>query len=147
MGVNTRLSEASPEEIEDTINHTQDWMLSNNAIGRRLGWVIHDGTPDPDQDSGIPNWADMGVVNSMAIYLAPYFNKPIHPSWQINAGIGMQTISSRTVEVQNIQYPAGFPRGKANTRPYGPKYYHPDNRIVTGGDYLTDEGDDPITTP
>jgi hypothetical protein len=27
------------------------------------------------------------------------------------------------------------------------KYFYPADRIVTHQDYLTDEGDDPITTP
>lgn len=147
MGINTRTSSADPEEIEDTLNHVQDWMLSNNSVGRRIGWVVNGATVDPDEDAGIPDWAVMGVVNSMAVYLAPYFEKAIHPSWLTNAALGMQSIANNTVELQNSQYPAGFPRGQATTQPWGPKYYYPDNRVVTGGDYLTDEGDDPVVTP
>lgn len=147
MGINTRTSSADPEEISDTLKHTQDWMLANNAIGRRIGWVVFTGEPDFDEDAGIADWAVMGVVNSMAVYLAPYFEKPINPAWQTNAMIGMSTITARTVEIQPVQYPSGFPRGQANTPPWGPHHYEPENRVVTGGDYLSDEGDDPVVTP
>lgn len=147
LGINTRSSSADSEEIADTIKHTEDWMLSNNAVGRRIGWVVSSGEPDPDQESGIPDWAVMGVANSMALYMAPYFEKvSVHPSIAMNASLGMQTIASMTVEVQPVQYPSRFPRGQVNQHPHGPRYYQPEDRITTGGDYLTDEGDDTITT-
>lgn len=147
LGINTRTSEATPEEVEDVLGHLQDWMLSNNAIGRRIGWVVSDSPPDPEEESGIPDWAVMGVSNSVALYLAPYFEKAPNPQIAMNAAYGMQTIAAMTVEVQQVQYPRRMPRGQASSHPYGPKYFYPENRIVTGGDYLTDEGDDPITTP
>jgi hypothetical protein len=59
----------------------------------------------------------------------------------------MQTITNMTVEVQPVQYPSIMPRGQVNSQPWGPDYYYPENRVVTGGDYLTDEGDDPVVTP
>lgn len=147
LGINTRLSSAEPEEIEDTLRHTQDWILAQNAMGRRIGWVVNGDTPDPAEESGLPNWAIMGVVNSMAVYLAPYFGKVASQETVLNAGIGMQTITNMTVEVQPVQYPLIMPRGQVNSQPWGPDYYYPENRVVTGGDYLTDEGDDPVVTP
>jgi hypothetical protein len=148
IGVNTRTSSASSSEIQDTLINLEDWMLANNAVGRRIGWAQAADTskPDPADDANIPDWSVMGVVNSMAIYIAPYFDKQVHPAIPVNARIGMQTITNRTVEIQPVQYPSRMPRGKA-AGPYGLKYYHPADRIVTHQDYLTDEGDDPITTP
>ena len=147
LGINTRTSSATPEEIEDTIKHMQSWMYSNNGIGRRIGWVDNGTNVDPDDEAGIPDWAEMGVVNSMAIYLAPYFEKPSKIEWVKFAAEGMQTIAARTLEIQSVQYPAGFPRGQAQCSPYGPKYYYPENRVVTGNDYLDDEDNDPVVTP
>lgn len=147
MGINTRLSAASPEEIQDVLGHTNDWMMAQNGIGKRIGWVINGETPDPEEDSGVPDWAVMGIVNSMAIYLAPYFEKAVHPSWISNASVGMQTISNKTVEIQQVQRPRYFPRGSVNSGPWGNRTYQQENRIVTDGDYFTDSGDDPITTP
>jgi len=146
IGVNTRFSEATPDEVQDTLYNLEDWMLANNAIGRRLGWVISDGTPDPSEESGLPDWAIMGVTNSMALYVAPYFEKQPNPMIQRNAQIGMQTITARTIEIQGVQYPRRFPRGHANGSPFDWTFYHPENRIVTSNDYLTDEGDDTVTT-
>ena len=45
----------------------------------------------------------MGVVNSMAIYLAPYFEKVASQEVVRNAAIGMQTIAAKTVEIQEVQ--------------------------------------------
>lgn len=148
LGINARMSEANPTEVSDTLINLEDWMLSQNAVGRRLGWVQAADTsnPDPAEDAGIPDWAVMGVVNNMALYMSPYFDKPANPVIARNASIGMQTIVNRTVEVQDVQYPSRFPRGHNAAHPYGPHYFHPANRVRTNNDFLTDEGDDPITT-
>lgn len=148
LGVNTRLSSASPEEIQDTLINLEDWMLSNNAVGRRLGWAqsADPTAPDPDEEAGIPDWSVMGVVNAAALYMCPYFGKDPHPILIRNAKDGMRTIITRTVEVQDVQYPRRFPRGHANGSPYGWKYWPQADRIRTFNDFLSDEGDDPITS-
>lgn len=147
LGINTRFSEADPDEVKDVIGYINDWMLSHNAVGQRIGWNQADGTPDPEDDAGIPDWSVMGVTNSVAIMIAPYFDKQVHPAMSRSAAIGMQTITNRTVEVQPVQYPERMPRGHAQSNPFGNQYYHPSNRIRTNNDFLTDEGDDPITSP
>lgn len=146
IGVNTRFSEATPEELQDILGYMEDWMMSHNAVGKRIGYNQADGTVDPDDEAGIPDWSVMGVTNSVAMVVAPYFEKPIHPGIQMSARIGMQTIANRTVEVQPVQYPFRMPRGHAQGSPYSPKYYHPADRIRTNNDFLTDEGDEPITS-
>lgn len=146
IGVNTRFSEATPGEVQDTLINLEDWMLANNAVGRRLGWVQSDGTPDPAEESGVPEWAVMGIVNSVALYVSPYFEKQVNPIIAKNAAEGMRVIMNRTAEVQPVQYPTRFPRGHANGSPFGPKYWPQEDRIITSNDFLTDEGGDPITS-
>lgn len=145
IGVNTRTSEADPQEVSDVIEMIQDWMLSESANGVRLGYVVSE-SPDPNEEAGIPDWSVLGVVYSVAEQACTYFEKQYTPSMARLARNGMQTITNRTVEVQPVQYPARFPRGMNQGNPYGPQYYHPENRVVTQPDYLTDEGDDPVTT-
>ena len=146
IGINTRVSSADPEEISDTLLYVEDWMLANNAVGRRIGWVEADGTPNPSEDAGIPSWAVMGVTNKLAEYVAPYFDKQVHPSIVRNGMLGMQIITNRTVEVQDVQYPERFPRGHSQGSPFSNKFYHQEDRIKTFNDFLTDEGDEPITS-
>ena len=146
IGVNTRTSDADPIEVQDTLKMAEDWLLANNAVGRRLGYVVSDGEPDPTEETGIPDWAIMGVTYSVAEMACTYFEKQYTPSMARLAATGMRTIVNRTVEIQSVQYPSRFPRGQGNNTTYGPKYYHPENRVVTHQDYLTDEGDDPVTT-
>lgn len=145
IGVNTRFSEASPEEQQDVLGYMEDWMLSHSAVGKRIGYNQGDGTVNPDDEAGIPDWAVMGVTYSVAMIVAPYFDKPIHPAIAQTAAMGMQTIANMTVEALPVQYPNRMPRGHAQGGPHAPKYYHPANRIRTNNDFLT-EGDEPITT-
>lgn len=145
IGVNTRFSEASPEEVQDVLGYMEDWMMAHNAVGKRIGYNQADGTANPDDEAGIPDWSVMGVTYSVAMIVAPYFDKPIHPGIPQAATIGMQTIANRTVEVQEVQYPSRMPRGHAQGAPYAPTYYHPSEWIRTNNDFLTDEGDEPIT--
>lgn len=146
IGVNTRYSEASPEEMQDVLGYMQDWLLANNAVGRRLGYVISSGAPNPAEESGLPDWSIMGVTNSVAEYVAPYFEKQVHSSITINAAIGMQTITDETVEIAEIQYPNKMPLGQGNRTTYGQRYFKKQDRISTDGDFLADSGGDIITT-
>lgn len=145
IGVNTRFSEASPEEVQDALGYLEDYMAGTSGIGLRVGYYESDGEPNPDDDSGIPTWAVMGITNSLAIYLAPYYDKQPHPSIARNAALGMATIASRTVEIQPVQYPSRMPRGSAGNT-YRNKFYREPERIITSNDFLTDEGDEPITS-
>ncbi len=146
IGVNARTSSATQDEVQDTLKMAEDWLLSNNAIGRRIGYIVSDGEPDPSEETGLPDWAVLGVVYSVAEMACSYFEKQYTPSMMRIAAQGMQTIANRTVELQDVQYPRRFPRGHANGSPYAGAYYYPENRIVTHNDYLTDEGDDPVST-
>lgn len=146
IGVNTRFSSASPEEIQDTLQYTEDWLLANNAIGRRLGYVQSSGIPKPEEESGLPDWSIMGVTNSIASYIAPYFDKQPHPDVAVNAAIGMQTIADETVDIATIQYPNRMPLGQGNRTTYGQHYYRKTDRIATDGDFLEDDGSEIITS-
>jgi hypothetical protein len=145
IGVNSRFAEADPSETQDTLKYMEDWILANNAVGRRIGYIVSDGEPQATEDSGIPGWAVMGVTNSVAMYVAPYFEKMIHPAIPRNASMGMQTIANRTAEAEPVQYPGRFPRGQGNHGLYGAKYYHPYERVITHNDFLSDENDTPVT--
>ena len=148
LGINSRFTEASPDQVIDTLNSVNDWMNSENGIGVRLGWIE---TPenedsDPNEETGLPVWAINGVVYSCAAMVASYFDKVASPTIMKMAADGMQTIYSRTIEYQQVQYPGRMPLGSGNKSPWGPSYYAYCDRIQTSNDFLTDEGDDPITS-
>jgi len=145
IGVNTRFVEAAPEQVIDVLHYVDDWMMANDGMGRRLGWPQND-EPDPDTLTNLPNWAVMGVTNSVAVYVCPYFEKQIHPSLMINSAIGMQTISDNTVSNSTIQFPNTMPLGQGNRTTYGQRYYRKDDRISTEGDFLEDDSDSIIIT-
>lgn len=146
IGVNSRFSEAEPHEVQDVLGYMEDWLMSHNAVGKRIGYNLADGAPSADEESGIPDWAVLGFTYSVAMIVAPYFDKQVHPGIPAAAALGMQTIANRTVEVQPVQYPNRMPRGHAQGSPYSQTYYQPVDRIRTNNDFLTDDGDEPITS-
>lgn len=148
LGVNTRFTEATPNQVIDTLETVNDWMLTNNGIGRRVGWVSDSANtqPDPNEETGLPDWAVQGVVYSCAQLVASYFDKPQNPAIMSAAAQGMQTILARTVERQEVNYPNRMPLGQGNRTPYGGKFYTNEDRITTENDFLKDEGGDVITS-
>lgn len=145
LGISTRTSSASPEEIDDIISYMDSWASSQNAIGRRIGYNFT-GT-DPNLESGIPNWAEQGVWSSIALMMCPYFQKSATPELQAMARAGMATIYNETIAQEEVQYPNRMPVGTGSRwNTYGPRYYRQPDRIETDGDWLQDEGGDIITT-
>lgn len=148
LGVNTRFTEAEPDQVVDTLNTVNDWMNSEGGIGRRLGWIEtpDDEDPDPSEETGLAPWALQGVVYSCAELVAEYFQKQVTMVISKAAARGMQTISARTAYIARVQYPCRMPRGAANSSPYGPNYYRYCDSIQTSNDFLEDEGGDLITS-
>lgn len=148
LGVNTRFTEATPEQVIDTLNTVNDWMNSENGIGNRLGWVETpaDEDPNPSEETGLPPWAVFGVTYKCAILVSIYFDKAPSQLVISSAANGMRTIEARTSSVLATRYPSTMPRGSGNKTPYGPNYYLYDDRIKTSNDFLQDEGGDPITS-
>lgn len=148
LGLNSRFTDAEPDQVLDTLNTVNDWMSTENGVGRRLGWNSNDpNTPaNPDEETGIPDWAIQGVVYSCAILVASYFDKQPSQAIYSAAAQGMQTIAARTIEYQEVQYPNRMPLGQGNRSPYGSTYYRQADRIRTDNDFLKDEGGEVITS-
>lgn len=148
LGINTRFTEATPDQVIDTLTTVNDWMNSEGGIGNRLGWVetSSEDDPDPSEETGLPSWAINGVVYSCAILVASYFDKTPTQMVVKGASDGMQTILARSASYQPVQYPGRMPLGSGNRSVYGPKFYNYTDRIQTSNDFLEDEGGDPITS-
>lgn len=145
IGVNSRFSDATPGEVQDVLKYANDWLMSQDGIGNRLGWNA-DADPDPVDETGLPDWSLAGVINSVAIYVCPYFDKNPHPSLMRNAAAGMRVIEARTVEIAPVQYPGRFPKGSGNITTFGRKFYGQVDRIITEGDFLSDDGGEIVTS-
>ena len=140
LGINTRSSSATPEEIQDFLKFMEDWNAFTNAIGKRIGWV-EESEPDPNTQSGIPNWAHTGVYSNVAVLHAEYFQKQPTDYLRRLARVGMQTITNETVELQEYQYSNRMPKGNGDPwRTYSNRYYQKSDDIITDADFLKDEG-------
>lgn len=76
------LTDADPQAIEDAINDLEDMMAAWQAKGIELGYQFADTEngimPLPDDDSGIPAWANDGVALKLAVQVC--MDNVIQPS-------------------------------------------------------------------
>lgn len=79
---NATLTDADPQAIEDAINDLEDMMAAWQAKGIELGYQFADTEngimPLPDDDSGIPAWANDGVALKLAVQVC--MDNVIQPS-------------------------------------------------------------------
>ena len=148
LGLNSRFAAPSPEQAQDTLTSVNEWMLANNALGRRLGWTADSPgvAPKPEDETGLPDWALLGVVNSCAMLIAPYFDKQPSPIIMEMAAQGMNTIIQRTVMIKPQQYPDRMPKGQGNRTTYSNRWYQQTDPIETFNDFLEDDGGEVITS-
>lgn len=145
LGITTRTSSATPEELQDIIDFMDTWAASQNAIGRRVGYNFTGN--DPNTESGLPDWAEQGFWASVAVMMCPYFEKSATAELQAMARVGMATIYNETIAQQEVKYPNRMPVGTGSRwNTWGPRYYRSADRVETDGDWLQDEGGSVITT-
>ena len=144
-GINTRTKSASPTETEDWLFFLEGMLNQMNGQTIRLGYVMEE-VPDSDTESGIPSWANDGIYSALAVRMRPYFTLAPDSDLMTQARKGMNTILSRTSDVHQVQYSGRMPKGSGNNTTYSNKYFYNVDQIITGGDFLTDDGGSVVTT-
>lgn len=141
----------SPEEIQDAVLSLDAMMASWETYGIRIGYqaTVDPLDADPDQDSGIPDWANKAAFKNLALELAAGFGKAIPPSLAVAAkqaydGV-MGVIASNPPQMQfkgNLPIGAGY---KRNNYMGGPFVRPPVDLLTTGPDGLLEfEGPVPL---
>lgn len=68
----------SPEQRQSAIRKLDMMMAEWGARGIRLSYpVTKSRTPDPDQETEVPDWAGEAIVTNLAIKLAPSYGKQV----------------------------------------------------------------------
>lgn len=115
---NATLTDAEPQAIEDSINDLEDMMAQWLIKGIDLGYVFsgadEGGMPKPDDDSGIPAWANDGVSLKLAVQIC--LDNVIAPSEQLltAADSAYQSICIALTTVPPLQRRNDMPRGTGN---------------------------------
>lgn len=141
----------SPDEIQDAILGMDAMVAMWETQGIRIGYqaTTNPEKTDPDQPSGIPDWANMAVYKNLAIVQAASFGKAVSPSLAVAAKAAydgmLGVIAANPPQMQfkgNLPIGAGWKRNNYNG---GPFVAPPVDVLTTGPDGLLDiEGPVPV---
>lgn len=150
LGLAAYAFDLSPDEMEDGVLTMDAMMASWEAEGIRLGYqaTLDPLSADPDQDSGLPDWANTAVYKNLAIQQASAFGKAVNPSLAVaakrafDAMVGLLA-ANNVPQMQfkgNLPIGAGWKRATINRGPFVPA---PQAYLTTGPDGLL-ELDGPV---
>jgi hypothetical protein len=132
----------TPDETTTALRKLEAMMAMWGATkGIRIGYNA-DSDPDPDQDSGVPDWALEGVFLNLSIRLAAGFGKPVPATTAATAKDAFDGILSLcSSRIPEMQFAGNLPAG-SGWKPYGgyprPFIKTPVDRLTTGEDGLLD---------
>lgn len=141
----------TPEEVQDAILSLDAMAATWEAYGIRVGYqaTVDPEDADPDQESGLPDWANEAFFKGLAIRQAAAFGKPIPmsllaPARQAYDGL-LNLMAAFPPQMQfrgNLPIGAGW---KRNNLCGGPFVRPPVDLLITGPDgLLTFEGPVPV---
>lgn len=142
----------TPEEINACLLRLDSMMATWETMGIRVGYLMSEdpSNADPDQNSGIPDWANEAVYKNLAIRQASSFGKAVPmsllaPAKQAYDGMVGLIAAYNTPQMQyrgNLPCGAGWKRANANG---GPFVLPPIDRLTTGPDGLLEiDGEVPV---
>ncbi|EIH1067221.1 head DNA stabilization protein [Escherichia coli] len=112
------LTDAEPQSIEDAINDLEDMMAAWQVKGIEIGYQFADSAngvmPHPDDDSGIPAWANDGVSLKLAVQICMDNLRPAPDGLLTAADDAYQTICIALITVPPLERRNDMPRGSGN---------------------------------
>lgn len=110
-------SEASldPSEYQDYIFALNNFMESLAADGLDLGWTTVSNLADTVT---VPDGALRGIIDNVAIEVAPDYNGFVSQSLTFNASAGMKVLEKLGTTIIATEYPTTLPIGSGNESQY-----------------------------
>ena len=105
---------AVPEETQLALKRLNGMLLHWESKGIYLGWVV--GDDSPNDESGLPDWAQEAVFTNLALKLMPAYGKTPTQLDVMQARESLLAISLS--DFSNMEYPDTMPVGAGNQR-YG----------------------------
>jgi hypothetical protein len=137
--------DSTPEEMQAAVRRLDAMMATfGGALGIRLGYnsTVDPLDADPDQASGLPDWANEAVFLQLAIRLSASYGKALAKSTLSTAKLAYDMVMARLMssQIPEIQPMGNLPIGAGFKRRYAPNPFAgptPD-RLTTGPDGLLD---------
>ncbi|MGL5487881.1 MAG: packaged DNA stabilization gp4 family protein [Shewanella sp.] len=126
---NATLTDVEPESMADGLFDLELMMSELDGNGIRVGFILAgDNPPQPDDNSGLPDWALAPVIANLCVYVLPDYVRDANPIIASRAAFGMQTLvkSTANITTPKYRYPNGWPMGSGNIlyRRVGIRYFH-----------------------
>jgi hypothetical protein len=105
---------ATPREVEIALKRLNGLLLHWENQNIFLGWNV--GAEDPNDESGLPDWAQEAVFTNLAIKLLPVYGRGATLEQKQDAAAAYEAITLSCIN--NMEYPDTMPVGAGNQR-YG----------------------------
>ena len=110
-----------PEEVIIALRELDQLMYQWRVLGRDVNYNFPPPTTgdervlsDPAEAMGVFDWAQAGVIASLAKNLVTYFGKAVPTSLAAVARVGLRTIMQQTFRSEDNPYPHRMPIGSGN---------------------------------
>jgi hypothetical protein len=140
IGYASYVYDLQPEQLESALRRLDGMMALWNAKGLRLGYPLPSSPQDSDLDeeSGIPDSANMAVYQNLAVALAPTVGKTVAVETAAMAKLGYNTLLGRAAMPPEMQLPNTMPAGAGNKTYDTPFVLPPSDPVQAGPDGLID---------
>lgn len=135
IGLASYVFDIEPEEMQLAVENI-DLMLAEWEPKLKLGFLMPQNPEDsdPDQPSGLPDYANSAVILNGGLRLASTFGKPVPAGLPLLAKNAYNELLAKGVRPVPMQYVGQLPKGAGNRR-WGVQqqpYFHPvDNALPT----------------
>lgn len=140
IGYASYVYDLQPEQLQSALRRLDGMMALWNAKGLRLGYPIPSSPQDSDldEDSLLPDSANMAVYQNLAIALAPTVGKTLAVETVAMAKLGYNTLLGRACMPPEMQFPATMPCGAGAKSYDSPFISQPGDPIEAGPDGIID---------
>lgn len=138
IGLGVDLFNVAPDDITSALYEMDAMMAEWDAKGIRIGYALpaNPDDSDPDEDSGLPDYANSAVYMALAVRIAPDFGKVMSVDTKAAARSAYDAVVRRIAFPQEQQLPDTLPRGAGN-KPwlnYNSNFFPPQAETLDVGD-------------
>lgn len=116
IGVASRatLTDVEPESMADALEDLEDMMAQWDADGIKIGYAFSSEPPNPDDQSGLDDWAINGVSLNLAVQISSDYMRPVSAQLAIDAFDSKKTIRKAIISVPSLDRRNDMPVGQGN---------------------------------
>lgn len=146
LGLAGYVFDLEPEEITTALNRLDRQAAKWDAKGIRLGYNLPSCAEEssPNDEAGIPDWAEEPFITNLALRLAPTVGKQVSLDTRIAARDGYKALLMGDYSIPQMQMPRQMPIGTGNRRnTKNQQFFAPVDRVTTTHDALLEPSGNP----